>query len=101
VKLVAEIGRARAAGAIRDLDYYLAVHLLALAPQPSAELALAIAAVSRANGDGDVCLDLGAIAGSRVLADERPVGNGAQIDTLTEEDVLAALLDSLEDLVER
>ena len=67
--IVAEIGRARAAGAIRDLDYYLAVHLLALAPQPSAELALAITAVSRANGDGDVCLDLRAIAGTRVLAD--------------------------------
>jgi exodeoxyribonuclease V alpha subunit len=69
VTLVTEIGKARAAGAIRDLDYYLAVHLLALAPQPSAELALAIAAVSRANGDGDVCLDLSAIAGTRVLAD--------------------------------
>jgi len=69
VTIVAEIGRARAAGAIRDLDYYLALHLLALAPQPSPELALAIAAVSRANGDGDVCLDLGAIAGTRVLAD--------------------------------
>jgi exodeoxyribonuclease V alpha subunit len=69
VTIVAEIGRARAAGAIRDLDYYLAAHLLALAPRPSADLALAITAVSRANGDGDVCLDLGAIAGTRVLAD--------------------------------
>jgi exodeoxyribonuclease V alpha subunit len=69
VKLPGEIERARAAGAIRDLDYYLAAHLLALAPRPSAELALAVAAVSRANGDGDVCLDLAASAGDRVLAD--------------------------------
>lgn len=61
------IERARAAGAIRDLDYYLAAHLLALAPRPSAELALAVAAVSRANGDGDVCLDLRAVAGGEVL----------------------------------
>ncbi len=69
MKHTAEIERARAAGAIRDLDYYLAVHILALAPRPSAELALAIAAVSRANGDGDVCLDLAASAGAPVLAD--------------------------------
>jgi exodeoxyribonuclease V alpha subunit len=67
VKLPAGIERARAAGAIRDLDYYLALHLLALAPQPSAELALAIAAVSRANGDGDVCLDLAGVADGEVL----------------------------------
>jgi len=72
VKVPAELEKARAAGAIRDLDYYLAVHLLALAPRPSPELALAIAAVSRANGDGDVCLDLAAIAGTRVLADGAP-----------------------------
>jgi exodeoxyribonuclease V alpha subunit len=72
VKLPAEIEKARAAGAIRDLDYYLAAHLLALAPRPSPELGLAIAAVSRANGDGDVCLDLGTIAGTRVLADGTP-----------------------------
>ncbi len=67
MKLPAEIEQARAAGAIRDLDYYLARHLLALAPRPSPPLALAIAAVSRANGDGDVCLDLAATAGGPVL----------------------------------
>ena len=48
-----------------------------------------------------VVLEVGRERGSRVLADDRPVGNGAQVDTLTEEDVLAALLESLEDLIER
>ena len=48
-----------------------------------------------------VVIEVGRERGSRVLADERPVGNGAQIDTLTDEDVLAALMESLEDLIER
>jgi hypothetical protein len=48
-----------------------------------------------------VVLEVGRERGSRVLADDRPVGNGAQIETLTEEDVLAALMDSLDDLIER
>lgn len=69
MKPLAAIEQARAAGAIRDLDYSLARHLLALAPQPSPALALAIAAVSRANGDGDLCLDLAAAAGGPVLGD--------------------------------
>ena len=82
MKLSAEIERARAAGAIRDLDFYLAHHLLALAPQPSAELALAIAAVSRANGDGDVCLDLAGVAGGEVLreAPQPPRRGVAKLD---------------------
>jgi hypothetical protein len=48
-----------------------------------------------------VVLEVGRERGSRVLADDRPVGSGAQIETLTEEDVLAALMDSLDDLIER
>jgi len=48
-----------------------------------------------------VLLEVGRERGSRVLTDERPVGDGAQVDTLTEEDVLAALLASLEALIER
>ena len=48
-----------------------------------------------------VIAEVGRERGSRVLADDRPVGDGAQVDTLTEEDVLAAVLDSLEDLIER
>ena len=48
-----------------------------------------------------VVLEVGRERGSRVLADERPVANGALVETLTEEDVLASLLESLEDLVER
>jgi len=69
VKLPTELERARAAGAVRDLDYYLARHLLALAARPSPALALAVAAVSRANGDGDVCLDLASVAGGELLHD--------------------------------
>ena len=48
-----------------------------------------------------VVLEVGRERGSRVLSDDRPVGGGAQIETLTEEDVLAALMDSLDDLIER
>jgi hypothetical protein len=48
-----------------------------------------------------VVLEVGRERGSRVITEERPVGSGAQVDTLTEEDVLAALMESLEDLVER
>jgi exodeoxyribonuclease V alpha subunit len=69
VSLTRELDRARAAGAIRDVDYFLARHLLAIAPRPSAELALAVAAVSRANADGDVCLHLPVVAGGLALRD--------------------------------
>ena len=48
-----------------------------------------------------VVLEIGRERGSRVMSDERPVAGGAQVDTLTEEDVLAALLESLEELVDR
>ena len=89
----AELERARAARAIRDLDYYLAVHLLALAPRPSAELALAIAVVSRANGDGDVCIDLASVAGREVLRDApQPEWRGIVAPLLP--DWVAALRDS-------
>ena len=48
-----------------------------------------------------VMLDVCRERGSRVLADEHPVGRGAQVDTLTEEDVLATVLESLDELLER
>ncbi len=67
--LFAELEQARAAGAIRALDYHLARHLAALADHPSPPLALAIAAASRANGDGDVCLDLASAAGGTLFGD--------------------------------
>jgi exodeoxyribonuclease V alpha subunit len=70
-----ELDRARAAGAIRDLDYFLARQLLAVAPRPSPALALAVAAVSRANAAGDVCLDLVSVAGGTALC-EAPEGAG-------------------------
>lgn len=67
-KMLAALEAARAAGALRDVDLHLANHLLALEPQPTPELALAIAALSRANADGNVCLDLATAAGTRLLA---------------------------------
>jgi len=48
-----------------------------------------------------VMLEVGRERGSRVLTDDRPVGAGAHVDTLSDEDVLAAVLASLEDLIER
>lgn len=58
---------ALAAGALRSVDVHLARHLLAhaaLAGDPLAQgrVALAIALLSRAGADGDVCLDLAAVA---------------------------------------
>ena len=46
-----------------------------------------------------VVLEVGRERGSRVLTDERPLGGGAQIDTLTDEDVVAVVLESLDDLI--
>jgi exodeoxyribonuclease V alpha subunit len=69
MSLPLDLDRARAAGAISDLDYFLAAHLSAIAPRASPPLALAIAALSRANADGDVCLDLASVAGGTVLGD--------------------------------
>jgi hypothetical protein len=48
-----------------------------------------------------VIAEVGRERGSRVLADERPLGGGAQVDTLTDEDVLAVVLEALDDLIDR
>lgn len=48
-----------------------------------------------------VVLEIARERGSRVLTDERPVAGGAQVDTLTEEDLLASVLESFEILIER
>lgn len=57
---------ARAAGTLRDVDLHLARHLLALAPGPVSDaIAMAIAQLSRAQGDGDICLDLSTQPGWR------------------------------------
>lgn len=61
---------ARTAGALRDVDFHLARHLVALAREPSAPLALAIATLSRAQGDGDICIDLGRLANQPLLGDD-------------------------------
>lgn len=66
--VLAALETARAAGALRDVDLHLARHLLALDARPVPEVALAIAALSRANADGNVCLDLAAVAGTRLFA---------------------------------
>jgi len=46
-----------------------------------------------------VVAEVGRERGSRVLTDERPLGGGAQIDTLTDEDVVAVVLETLVDLI--
>jgi len=48
-----------------------------------------------------VVLEIARERGSRVLTDERPVAGGAQVDTLTEDDLLASVLESFEILIER
>lgn len=61
---------ALAAGTLRSVDIHLARHLLSRAtvvddPSANEQVALAIALLSRAGADGDVCLDLEAAAAGR------------------------------------
>lgn len=63
---------ARAAGALRGVDVQLARYLLEHATAPAgSEVALAVALLAHANADGDVCIDLAALAGRNVLVPER------------------------------
>jgi exodeoxyribonuclease V alpha subunit len=80
---------ARDAGTLRDVDLYLARHLLALDETAGPAVALAIAALSRANADGDVCLDLAACAGTRLFTGEDNRHGGTPAPALA--DWLAAL----------
>ncbi len=48
-----------------------------------------------------VIVEVGRERGRRVLADERPVAEGTSIDAITDEQVLAALLESMAELIER
>lgn len=64
-----DLKRAAGAGLLRNLDLYFARSLLELDDSRDERLLLAAALASRAIGDGDICLDLPAIAGSR-LQDE-------------------------------
>ena len=45
--------------------------------------------------------EVGRERGSRVLADERPVCQGMAIEAVTDEDLLAAILDAMAELIER
>jgi hypothetical protein len=45
--------------------------------------------------------EVGRERGSRVLADERPICQGTAIDAITDEDLLAAILDAMAELIER
>jgi hypothetical protein len=45
--------------------------------------------------------DVGRERGSRVLADERPICQGIAIEAITDEDLLAAVLDAMAELIER
>jgi hypothetical protein len=46
-------------------------------------------------------VEVGRERGSRVLADERPICQGIAIDAITDEDLLAAVLDAMTELIER
>lgn len=48
-----------------------------------------------------VVAEVGRERGSRVLADERPVGEGLPVDAVTDEHVLAVLMDAMAELIER
>lgn len=45
--------------------------------------------------------EIGRERGSRVLADERPICAGMAIDAITDEHLLAAILDAMAELIER
>jgi len=45
--------------------------------------------------------EVGRERGSRVLADERPICQGMAIDAITDEDLLAAVLDAMTEMIER
>lgn len=82
---------ARAAGALRDVDFHLARHLVALAREPSAPLALAIATLSRAQGDGDICIDLARLSDRAVLVEDASGFAGITAPSLPDwRDALAA-----------
>jgi exodeoxyribonuclease V alpha subunit len=88
-QMFAALQAARDAGTLRDVDLYLARHLLALDETAGPAVALAIAALSRANADGDVCLDLSGCAGTRLFAGEDNRHDGTPAPALA--DWLAAL----------
>jgi hypothetical protein len=48
-----------------------------------------------------IVAEVGRERGSRVFADERPVCQGMAIDAITDEHLLAAILDAMADLIER
>lgn len=62
--------RAADAGLLRELDLHLAHLLTHMDGTEGAELPLAAALASRQVGDGHVCLDLAAVAGTRLFEEE-------------------------------
>ena len=48
-----------------------------------------------------VVAEVGRERGSRVLADDRPIGEGLAVESITDEHVLTVLLEALADLIER
>jgi hypothetical protein len=57
-------------GLITDLDWYFARFLQQQAARDSDYLALAAVLVSRAIAQGDVCIDLGALAAKRIVFED-------------------------------
>jgi len=51
--------------------------------------------------DPQLVAEVGRERGSRILADERPVCQGIAIEAITDDDLLAAVLDAMAELIER
>lgn len=89
---IAVLQQAVASGQLRDLDRYLAEQLLALSDTGDLDLGVLIALLSRAAGDGHVCLELPMWAGQPVLfdaEDQVPIYSLPDLDSL-----IATLLQS-------
>ena len=54
-----------------------------------------------AGAEPQLVAEVGRERGSRVLADERPICQGIAIEAVTDEDLLAAILDAMAELIER
>jgi len=92
LKPIPVLQQAVAGGQLRELDRYLAEQLMALATEQNPDTAVMIAMVSRAAGDGHVCLELPQWAGRPVFLDaesQRPIYTLPELDVLRR-DLLAS-----------
>ena len=69
---------ARKVGVLREVDYFFASQLLGLVDCNIPSVALAVAALSRAVGEGDTCLALARQAGQTLFARDASAAEGGQ-----------------------